>query len=198
MKVPVCWAFSVIRQSLVSYIPNLITILRVGAVPVLIVLLKNEYYQPALLLFLAAGVSDALDGYIAKRYGVQSKFGAILDPVADKVLLVSCFVMLTLLGHIPFWLLVIVVFRDVLIVGGYLVLVMLETRVQMRPSRLSKLNTLFQICLVSLLLVRLAGLADLGPGIDALVYLVAATSVLSGTHYVWVWGFGKHGIAKGQ
>ncbi len=182
---------------MVSYIPNLITILRVAAVPILILLLKNEYFEPALLLFVAAGVSDALDGYIAKKYRVQSQFGAILDPVADKILLVSCFVMLTLLDHLPFWLLVIVVFRDVLIVGGYLVLVMLGTSVQMRPSAVSKLNTLFQICLVSLVLARLAGWIDLSIVVESLIILVAATSVLSGVHYVWVWGFGKEGIAKG-
>jgi len=183
---------------LVSYIPNLITVLRIAAVPALILLLKNEYYESALLLFVAAGLSDGLDGFIAKRFQVQSRFGAILDPVADKILLVSCFVMLTLLGHIPFWLLVIVVFRDLLIVGGYLVLVMLETPVQMRPSTLSKVNTLFQICLVSLELARLAGWLDVGIVLDALIIVVALTSVLSGIHYVWVWGFGKHGIAKGQ
>lgn len=165
--------------------------------PILILLLKNEYFEPALLLFVAAGVSDALDGYIAKKYRVQSQFGAILDPVADKILLVSCFVMLTLLDHLPFWLLVIVVFRDVLIVGGYLVLVMLGTSVQMRPSAVSKLNTLFQICLVSLVLARLAGWIDLSIVVESLIILVAATSVLSGVHYVWVWGFGKEGIAKG-
>jgi len=173
-------------------------VLRIAAVPALILLLKNEYYESALLLFVAAGLSDGLDGFIAKRFQVQSRFGAILDPVADKILLVSCFVMLTLLGHIPFWLLVIVVFRDLLIVGGYLVLVMLETPVQMRPSTLSKVNTLFQICLVSLELARLAGWLDVGIVLDALIIVVALTSVLSGIHYVWVWGFGKHGIAKGQ
>jgi cardiolipin synthase len=172
--------------------------MRVAAVPVLILLLKNEYYASALLLFVAAGVSDGLDGYIAKKYRVQSKFGAILDPVADKILLVSCFVMLTLLGHIPFWLLVIVVFRDILIVGGYLLLVMLDAKVQMRPSTLSKLNTLFQICLVSLVLARLAGWIDLGAVVDVLIVVVASTSVLSGIHYVWVWGFGKHSIGRGQ
>lgn len=181
---------------MVSYIPNLITVLRVAAAPVLVLLLKNEYFEYALLLFVVAGVSDALDGYIAKTYQLQSKFGAILDPVADKILLVSCFVMLTLLGYLPFWLLVIVVFRDLLIVGGYLVLVMLEASVQMRPSLLSKLNTLCQICLVSLVLARLAGWVDAGILIDTLIVVVASTSVLSGIHYVWIWGFGKQSIAK--
>lgn len=150
----------------------------------------------ALLLFLAAGVSDALDGFIAKKFNFESKFGAMLDPVADKILLVSSFVMLTLLGHLPFWLLVIVVFRDILIVGGYLLLVTLRESVQMRPSIVSKLNTLFQICLVGFVLAQLAGWVELAPLREFLIVLVAATTVLSGIHYVWVWGFGKEGIAK--
>ena len=183
-------------RSVVSYIPNLITVLRVAAAPVLILLLDSQAYMPALALFFAAGISDALDGFIAKRFNFQSQFGAILDPVADKLLLVSSFVMLTLLGHLPFWLLVIVVFRDVLIVGGYLVLVMLRESVQMKPSALSKLNTVFQICLVGLVLAQLANLVEMKALVDVLIILVAITTVLSGVHYVWVWGFGKEGIAK--
>ncbi len=181
----------------VSYIPNLITVLRVVAAPLLILLLKYGNYELALLLFLIAGISDGLDGYIAKKFNVQSQFGAMLDPVADKILLVSCFVMLTLLGHLPFWLLVIVSFRDVLIVGGYLVLVMLKVTVQMAPSIVSKLNTVCQICLVGLVLAELAGWVALGSVVDLLVVVVAVTTLISGIHYVWLWGFGKDGIAKG-
>lgn len=181
----------------VSYIPNLITVLRVVAAPLLILLLKYGNYELALLLFLIAGISDGLDGYIAKKFNVQSQFGAMLDPVADKILLVSCFVMLTLLGHLPFWLLVIVSFRDVLIVGGYLVLVMLKVTVQMAPSIVSKINTVCQICLVGLVLAELAGWVALGSVVDLLIVVVAATTVISGIHYVWLWGFGKDGIAKG-
>jgi cardiolipin synthase len=181
----------------VSYIPNLITVLRVVAAPLLILLLKYGNYELALLLFLIAGISDGLDGYIAKKFNVQSQFGAMLDPVADKILLVSCFVMLTLLGHLPFWLLVIVSFRDVLIVGGYLVLVMLKVTVQMAPSIVSKLNTVCQICLVGLVLAELAGWVALGSVVDLLVVVVAVTTLISGIHYVWIWGFGKDGIAKG-
>lgn len=181
---------------MVSYIPNLITVLRVAAAPVLVLLLNYQSYELALLLFIVAGISDALDGFIAKRFNFESKFGAILDPVADKVLLVSCFVMLTLLGHLPFWLLVIVAFRDILIVGGYLVLTMLKGSVKLSPSVLSKLNTLFQICLVAIALANLAGWIDSRALIEWLTYMVATTTILSGIHYVWVWGFGKEGIAK--
>jgi len=182
---------------LVSYIPNMITVLRVVAAPLLILLLKYGNYELALVLFLAAGISDGLDGYIAKKFNVQSQFGAILDPVADKILLVSCFVMLTLLGHLPFWLLVIVAFRDILIVGGYMVLVMMKETVKMAPTIVSKLNTVCQICLVGLVLAQQAGWPYLDIVIDILIAVVVATTMISGIHYVWVWGFGKDGMAKG-
>jgi len=182
---------------LLSYIPNLITVLRVVAAPALILLLKNGNYELALVLFLVAGISDGLDGYIAKRFNVQSQFGAMLDPVADKILLVSCFVMLTLLGYLPFWLLVLISFRDLVIVGGYLVLVMLKVTVKMAPSVVSKINTVCQICLVGLMLAELAGWVALGGVINLLIVVVAFTTLISGIHYVWVWGFSQDGIAKG-
>lgn len=181
---------------MVSYIPNLITVLRIAAVPVLILLLDSEAYGMALVVFLLAGISDGLDGFIAKKFNVESKFGAMLDPIADKILLVSSFVMLTLLGHLPFWLLVIVAFRDILIIGGYLVLVMLRESVHMSPSVLSKMNTLFQICLVGLVLAQLAGWVELKGVERLLIVMVSATTIFSGIHYVWVWGFGKEGVAK--
>jgi len=180
----------------VSYIPNLLTVLRIAATPVLIMLLKYEMFSGALLLFVLAGVSDGLDGYIAKRFRYQTRLGAILDPVADKVLLVSCFIVLTVLGQLPFWLLVVVAFRDIVIVGGYLLLVTLEDGVRMEPSRISKLNTVFQICLVTIVLVKLAFAIDVGPVITILIALVTVTSVLSGVHYVWVWGFRREESAR--
>lgn len=180
----------------VSYIPNLLTVLRIAATPVLVMLLKYEMFPGALLLFVLAGVSDALDGYIAKRFHYETRLGAILDPVADKVLLVSCFIFLTVMNHLPFWLLVVVVFRDIVIVGGYLLLVILEGGVKMQPSRVSKLNTVFQISLIMVVLVQLAAGMDVSAVIQALIVLVTVTSVLSGVHYVWVWAFRRGGEVK--
>jgi len=179
----------------VSYIPNLLTLLRIAATPVLVMLLTYEMFAGALLLFALAGVSDGLDGYIAKRFHYQTRLGAILDPVADKVLLVSCFIVLTVMGYLPFWLLVVVAFRDIVIVGGYLLLVILEGGVKMSPSRISKLNTVFQICLVAAVLVHLAAGAALPVVIAVLIYAVTATSIFSGIHYVWVWTFRRSGRA---
>jgi len=173
------------RASL-SHLPNVITLARIALVPVLILLLKDHDYAAGLIVFVVAGASDALDGYLAKRLHVQSRLGAILDPVADKLLLVSAYVMLTLLEHIPFWLVLVVVFRDLLIVGGYMLYTSHAGPVKMRPSILSKLNTLMQITLVTVILAQqAAGLA--WPLAEILVYVVLVTTVVSGAHYTWSW-----------
>ena len=174
-----------------SYIPNILTLLRLAAAPILVVVLRDESYGLALAIFLLAGISDGLDGYIAKRFSCESRLGAILDPIADKVLVVSACVMLTLLGHLPFWLLVAIVFRDLLIVGGYLVLVTLHGSVQMRPSIVSKLNTVVQITLVIVVLAAQAGVVDVGVFTGMLIVVVSITTALSGAHYVWIWGIKK-------
>jgi len=170
-----------------SHLPNIITLARIALVPVLILLLKDQDYAAGLIVFVIAGASDALDGYLAKRLNVQSRLGAILDPVADKLLLVSAYVMLTLLGHIPFWLVLVVVFRDLLIVGGYMLYTSHAGPVKMRPSILSKLNTLMQIALATLVLAQQAAGLDWPLTIDALVVAVLITTVVSGAHYLWSW-----------
>lgn len=171
-----------------SQLPNLLTLSRIALVPVLILVLKDGDYTAALWVFLAAGISDGLDGWIAKRWRYTTRFGAVLDPVADKLLLVTSYVMLMLLDQLPFWLVLIVSFRDMLIVGGYLVYTSMIGSVQMRPSRLSKFNTLAQIVLVVAVLVHEAVGLNYPLLIDALIYLVFVSTVASGVHYVWVWG----------
>lgn len=171
-----------------SQIPNLLTFSRIALVPVLILVLKDRDYTAALLVFLLAGISDALDGWIAKRWRYTTRVGAILDPVADKFLLVSSYVMLMLLDHLPFWLVLTVAFRDMIIIGGYLVYTSVIGAAQMRPSLLSKFNTLVQIVLVVAILAHEASGFDYRPFIDALIWLVFATTVASGLHYVLVWG----------
>jgi cardiolipin synthase (CMP-forming) len=173
------------RASL-SHLPNLITLARIALVPVLILLLKDQDYANGLIVFVIAGASDALDGYLAKHLNVQSRLGAILDPVADKLLLVSAYVMLAVLGHIPFWLVLVVVFRDLLIVGGYMLYTSHAGPVKMRPSILSKLNTLMQITLVAVILAQQAARLT-WPLAETLVYVVLVTTVVSGAHYLWSW-----------
>src|SRR3990172_3317644 len=137
-----------------ALVPNLITLGRIGLVPVLILALHAGESALALVVFLVAGVSDALDGFIAKRFHLESRLGAILDPAADKLLLVTAYVMLAMIGDIPFWLMLAVVFRDLFIVGGYLVYTSMFGPVRMRPSLLSKLNTFLQLALVLVILGR--------------------------------------------
>ena len=171
----------------ISQLPNLITIFRIALVPVLILLLKDQEYAMALVVFAVAGVSDGLDGFIAKRFHCETRLGSILDPLADKTLLVSSYVMLMLLNHLPFWLMLTVAFRDLLIVSGYLVYTSMVGPVQMRPSWLSKLNTFMQIALVFVILVQQAFQLVYAPMVDALIYAVLLTTIASGAHYLWIW-----------
>jgi cardiolipin synthase (CMP-forming) len=174
-----------------SQVPNLITLSRIAVTPVFVLLLDDGAYLAALVVFTLAGLSDGLDGLIAKRFHSASRLGAILDPAADKIMLVSAYVMLTIQGHIPFWLMIVVAFRDLLIVGGYVVYTSMYGPVRMRPSWLSKANTLLQITLAVAILFQLAAGADYGIAIQLLVYATLASTVASGAHYLWIWGVMK-------
>lgn len=171
----------------ISQLPNLITISRIGLVPVLILLLKEQEYAASLAVFVIAGVSDGLDGFIAKRFHFQTRLGSILDPIADKLLLLSSYLMLMLLNHIPFWLMLTVAFRDLLIVGGYLIYTSMIGPVLMNPSWLSKFNTFLQISLVIIILGQQAFDLVYVPLIETLIYGVLLSTVASGLHYLWVW-----------
>ena len=168
-------------------LPNLLTLARIGAVPVLILFLHDGRYAPALAVFLAAGITDGLDGWIAKRFGYVTRLGAILDPLADKMLIVSTYIMLVLAGDIPFWVLLLIGFRDLGIIGGVLVLQTLHGEVQMRPSPVSKLNTFLQISLVVLIMVERVDLLALPVLTEILLWLVVATTLVSAFHYVYFW-----------
>lgn len=172
---------------LFTQIPNLLTLLRILACPVLILLLYERQYEAALWIFLVAGITDGLDGFIAKRFDCVTPFGSMLDPIADKLLIASAYTMLALLGDIPFWLLVVVMFRDIVIIVGYLILVNMERDVPMNPSYTSKLNTFMQICLVAAVLVQQSGLFHVSALIMVLIAGVLTTTVISGIQYVWYW-----------
>ena len=142
----------------------------------------------ALILFLAAGITDGLDGYIAKRFDCTSHLGAILDPIADKLLIASAYIMLAILQDIPFWLLIVVMFRDLVIVTGYLILVTMDKEVHMKPTYISKINTFLQISLMVAVLLEKAHWFGIPLLTDFLVLGVLATTVISGCQYVWLWG----------
>lgn len=170
-------------------IPNAITVARLLLVPPITLCLLDERYGLALSLFVVAGASDALDGFLAKRFGWTSRLGGLLDPIADKFLLVSCYLALTWLGLLPLWLTALVIGRDLVILAGAMLYHALIERLEAAPSVVSKLNTLSQLLLVMAVLFNY-GAQTLPPGwLDALVYTVLATTVLSGADYVWTWGW---------
>ncbi|HEY7764401.1 MAG TPA: CDP-alcohol phosphatidyltransferase family protein [Aestuariivirgaceae bacterium] len=168
-------------------LPNAITIARILSVPVLIWLIVAGQYLLAFWLFVFAGLSDGVDGYIAKRFDQRTELGAYLDPIADKLMLVSIYVSLGLLRVLPPWLVILVVTRDIMIVGGVLLATLLEQPVKVKPLLISKLNTAAQIILAGLVL------AVLGFGLPSreLVLIgsviVAALTIVSGTQYVTTW-----------
>ena len=170
-----------------SDIPNLISVLRIFlSIPVVWALLDHRF-EIALWLFAVAGVSDGLDGYLAKRYGWQSELGGLLDPLADKVLLVSSFLSLGWLGFIPVWLVLLVVFRDLLIVTGALIYHFRIGRLVASPSLVSKLNTTVQIVLV-LAVVLDRALIPLPPLLlEGLIWFTLVTTLGSGIGYVLEW-----------
>lgn len=170
-----------------QHVPNAITISRFLLIPVLFLVLKDSQYTAALGVFFIAGVSDVLDGYVARRFNVQSQLGAVLDPLADKALLITTYVMLAFLNLVPFWLMVAIVFRDIFIVGVVLGITSSQGPIRMNPSLLSKLNTFSQIALVLGILLQ-QSLAWQGQGvIDVALYFVLFTTVSSFVHYLWIW-----------
>jgi len=169
-------------------IPNIITIFRFLLVTPVVWAMLNDRFGLALLLFGVAGISDAVDGYLAKRNNWSSRLGAIMDPLADKLLLVCSFVTLGWLGWIPLWLVVLVILRDLVIISGALVYHYMIEQVTMEPSMVSKLNTFTQILLV-LAVMFSRGIQELPYlWLDVLLYSVLVTTLWSGLGYVWTWG----------
>lgn len=172
-----------VRNSIVN-LPNIITFARLCAVPLAVWLVLHHQMLPAFWLFAAAGASDAIDGWLARRQGTTA-LGAMMDPLADKALLVSMYVTLANIQALPDWLAIMVVFRDLVIVGGVLLLLATGHPVAIRPLFVSKLNTALQIVLVGTTLL-LAGLAlAWDPLLGVLVTAVAVSTFSSGAAYVW-------------
>ena len=168
-------------------IPNSLTLVRIVLVPLVVWLIIDHEMTAAFLLFLLAGVSDAADGYIAKRYGWRSELGAYLDPIADKALLVSIYVTLGLAGHLPVWLVIAVVSRDILIVGAVVLSWMLSRPLTMHPLLISKVNTFAQIVLAGLVLAELGLGLGLEPVVKVLIWVTGALTILSAAAYFWAW-----------
>jgi cardiolipin synthase (CMP-forming) len=168
-------------------VPNLITLARLMLVPVTIWLIVGGRFGVAFWVFVAAGISDALDGFIAKRFNCRTRIGALLDPAADKALLSSVYVALGIAGELPDWLVILVVFRDVTIIGGFVLIQTLAAPREFDPLYISKLNTAMQIMLIAYVLAGLGlGFVD-GAVTGWLVWATALTTVLSGVSYLVRW-----------
>lgn len=173
-------------------VPNLVTVLRILLVGPAAWMLWHDQVWYALALIAAAGVSDAIDGELARRFNWRTRFGAIADPTADKLLVVVVFTVMALKGHLPFWLLAIVITRDVVIVSGALTYRRLFGHLDIEPMVLSKINTGLQVVLLILLLLARTDVEPLAAACAAIVapagfIVVALVSVVSGAQYVIVW-----------
>lgn len=169
-------------------LPNLISLARLLSVPLAVWLILDGRYTSAFWLFVAAGLSDAVDGTLAKYLNAQSTLGKFLDPLADKALLVSVYVALGRVGQMDSWLVILVVSRDIMIVGGVIVTLLTIMRAyKVTPSLISKTNTAAQIVLAAAVLARLGlGIDDMG-SVTVLTYVVAATTLGSWAWYLVVW-----------
>lgn len=177
-------------------LPNAITLLRIALVWPMAQALWLGEFRDAFTLFFVAAVSDALDGLLAKRFGWVSRFGAIADPLADKLLMVTSYGVLAWTEHLPIVLFFLVIARDLLIVGGALCYHFLFRPVDMAPTWLSKFNTLSQILLVVLVIFHLAWGGVPMSGIRFLEGLVVLTTLASGIDYVWRWGRLARSVAR--
>jgi cardiolipin synthase (CMP-forming) len=168
-------------------IPNLITLARILSVPVMVWSIMNGWMLAAFLLFLAAGVSDAIDGYLAKRFAMTSDLGAYLDPLADKALIVSIYVTLGVSGEIPRWLVILVVSRDIMIVGAVLLAWLVGRPLPMKPLTVSKLNTAAQLIFAGVVLATLGLRFEADWLVTAAMAAVTLLTLVSVAAYVREW-----------
>ena len=166
-------------------IPNILTLVRILLTPVFVILLLRDSFSMALLVFAVAGISDGLDGLIARYMNQRTALGAYLDPAADKLLLTAAFVALALMGIIPAWLTVIVITRDVIIVLGLAILTLTEKKYVINPSMVSKCTTTIQLLTVFFSLYDPSHI-KWPPLHPVLQWCTAAITILSGLHYIYI------------
>jgi len=170
-------------------IPNALTILRIILVPLLAFLLIHEEYRAAIWVLLVAGLSDALDGAIAKRFNLMTELGSLLDPLADKALVVTSILALAWKGLLAWWLTEVIIARDLVILGGAVAYYLRAGRLEMAPTIPSKVNTCIQVCLIFVIILTAAGMAPTtGWLLRVIMGCTLVTTVFSGVHYVTVWG----------
>ena len=173
-------------------VPNVVTGLRLITVPVVVVLMLSNSLTTAFWVIVAAGISDGLDGYLAKRLDAVTRLGTVLDPLADKALLIALFICLATLDLLPGWVVCLMILRDILIVGGVLLSRVTALSILIEPTTISKLNTFLQIFLGMWMLGQAVLGADVPYIAGSLILLVALTTLASGTLYLsrWTAGYG--------
>lgn len=175
--------------AMLRQIPNIITLTRIVAIVPICWLLLRDSYAAAFVCLVLAGLSDGLDGFLARRYGWFTPLGAVLDPLADKLFIVSLMIVFAMKGQVPLWLMWLVIGRDIVIVSGALIYRWRTGSLEMKPLFISKFNTALQILLLAATLLHV-GLYTLAPEIrEGLQLLVAVTSLLSGLVYVFLWTY---------
>ena len=181
-------------------LPNLITISRLLLTPYIVWLLLIESYFLGFIFFLISGISDALDGFIAKRFNQKTLLGSYLDPIADKFLIVSAIVLLGYNGYVPIWLIIIIVSRDIAIFGAVIISWMLGTNLRIEPLIISKINTflqLFYIVMTFAVILNNEFLTELILSIHGVTtYLIAFSTILSWLFYLRVWLINVNSVNK--
>jgi cardiolipin synthase (CMP-forming) len=171
-----------------SALPNILTVIRIILVVPFVMLLLADQFTSALVVFIAAGLSDGLDGLLARRFGWVSRFGEITDPIADKLLMVCSYSTLCYLQMLPWWLFVLILLRELLIVGGAYCYHHLFGAFKVAPTFLSKANTFLQILLVVLAIALHAFNWPYQSQLQMMIYLVMTSTILSGAQYAMLWG----------
>lgn len=174
-------------MKLVWNVPNILTLLRVVAAPLLAYLLMRRYYEYALYVFVAAAITDALDGYIARRFHLDTEFGAALDPLADKLITLTCLLILSLQGWVPWWLTLPLVLRDTVIVIGAFTYHHRFGEIDIRPTRFGKIHTFAVFLLFILVLAHAAQVINVQAWLTVCFAVIFFTTLASLTQYVVLW-----------
>ena len=173
------------KRTLIISVPNVITVIRILLTPLFVIFLQSGWYLYALLVFIVASVSDGLDGFLARYLDQRTELGAYLDPLADKLLLLTAFVGMAILRLIPPWLAIIVISRDVLIFMGVAIFAITQTKFEVNPSPWSKITTCAQLMTICLML--LSPMVSISSGIKSTFFFVTAViTIISGGHYILV------------
>lgn len=176
-------------MNMLKHLPNALTILRLLSIAPILYLLHQGEYRYAFLVFFIAGLTDGLDGWLARRFQWQTELGSVLDPLSDKLIIACCFVALALIGLLPWWLVILVFSRDVTICFGVLFWYFLvHKRIDFKPSLISKFNTGMQISLITLCLFELAFFVLPDFIIYSWIIVTSVTTSISYVDYVWTWG----------